>query len=110
MRLEFQDVPGHAGLVGRREPDGSLTTEDGPGQAVGYRAVCSCGWQGEHDYPPGEDGRMSANVEWSLEHLTPLWSVAPPAWLLNRSDGLRDALAELATTWPVQALGVLAEV
>jgi hypothetical protein len=110
MRMEIQDVSGHAGLVGRRDVDGSLADEDRPGKAVGYRALCSCGWQGEHDYPPDEDGRMSANAEWAVRHLTPLWSVAPPAWMLNRSDGLRDALGDLATSWPLQALGVLAEV
>ena len=37
-------------------------------------------------------------------------AVAPPGWLLNRSDGLRDNLDDLAVRWPLQALGVLAEV
>jgi hypothetical protein len=42
--------------------------------------------------------------------MKPLWVAAPPRWLLNRSDTLRHNLTELTTTWPLQALGVLAEV
>ena len=45
-----------------------------------------------------------------VQTVQPLWAVAPQAWLLNRSDGLRDNVAGLVADWPLQALGVLAEV
>ncbi len=73
------------------------------------RAACSCGWLAEADHPADEYGRMSAEVDWS-RHLVPMLAAAPPGWLLNRSDGLRDNVDELSVTWPLQALGVLAEV
>lgn len=109
MQIAFDDLPGHAGAVGLRLPDGSLSAdEDQSTAAVACRATCSCGWSGSRDHPPTDTGRMSATSEW-IAHMTPLWAAAPPGWLLNRSDTLRDNLAELADTWPLQALGVLAE-
>jgi hypothetical protein len=89
--MRFDDVPGHEGLMD------------------GGRAVCSCGWRGTEDYPAGEHGLMSMQLEWS-RHMAPLLVAAPPGWLLTRSDGLRDNVDELSARWPLQALGVLAEV
>ncbi|TQL36435.1 hypothetical protein FB564_1531 [Salinispora arenicola] len=103
-------VPGHAELVGFRLPDGALSTNAAaPADAVGYRAGCSCGWVGTRDYPATDEGRWMATSEWG-GHLRPLLAATPPNWLLNRSDALRDNVAELATTWPLQALGILAQV
>ena len=132
--MVVDDLPGHEGNVALRLPDGSLRVtsrqadpneespdemgldemgldEAGPDGAapVGYRAGCSCGWTGAGDHPPTPGGRMAAGSEW-WRHLMPLLTTAPPAWLLNRSAVFRDQLAELATKWPLQALGVLAEV
>lgn len=110
MPLNLDDLPGHAGAVGLRLPDGSLTAdEDHKTEPVAHRAMCSCGWSGSRDHPPTDTGRMSATSDW-VDHMKPLWAAAPPGWLLNRSDSLRENLAELTTTWPLQALGVLAEV
>jgi hypothetical protein len=110
VRIKLDDLPGHEGIVGFRLPDGSLLPPAGGiGDPVGYRAMCSCGWTGGSDYPPTDAGRMSATSDW-VQHMKPLWASAPPQWLLSRSDTLRDNLAELATQWPLQALGVLAEV
>lgn len=47
-----------------------------------------------------------ATSEWS-GHVRPILAATPPGWLLSRSDTLRDNIAELATTWPLQALGIL---
>lgn len=103
-------VPGHAELVGFRLPDGALKTDTtAPADAVGYRAGCSCGWVGTRDYPAADEGRWMATSEWG-GHIRPLLAATPPGWLLNRSDTLRDGVAELATTWPLQALGILAQV
>ncbi|WP_018584628.1 hypothetical protein [Salinispora arenicola] len=103
-------VPGHAELVGFRLPDGALSMNAAaPADAVGYRAGCSCGWVGTRDYPAADQGRWMATSEWG-GHIRPLLAATPPSWLLNRSDVLRDNVAELATTWPLQALGILAQV
>jgi hypothetical protein len=50
---------------------------------------------------------MSATSDW-VAHMRPLWAAAPPRWLLNRSDSLRESVIELAGSWPLQALGILA--
>ncbi|WP_026184773.1 hypothetical protein [Salinispora vitiensis] len=103
-------VPGHAELVGFRLPDGTLKTDAvAPADAAGYRAGCSCGWVGSRDYPVADEGRWMATAEWG-GHIRPLLAATPPGWLLNRSDTLRDGVAELTTTWPLQALGILAQV
>ncbi|MEV0327951.1 hypothetical protein AB0H63_16115 [Micromonospora echinospora] len=103
-------VPGHANLIGFRLPDGTLSTDaDTPTSPVGYRARCSCGWVGASDYPAADEGRWMATSEWA-GHIGPILAATPPGWLLGRSDTLRDNVAELATTWPLQALGILAEV
>ncbi|MEU9508778.1 hypothetical protein AB0D32_21165 [Micromonospora sp. NPDC048170] len=108
--MKLDDLPGHAGAVAVRLPDGSLTvTADRPAGAVGIRAQCSCGWCGPCDHPPNDTGHMSATSDW-IAHMKPLWAAAPPAWLVARSEALRDSLAELAADWPLQALGVLAHV
>ena len=104
-------VPGHESGIGFRLPDGSLRTAgEQPAGTTGYRAVCSCGWVGAADYPAADEGRWMATSEWGSAHMMPLWAATPPGWLLSRSDTLRDNVAELATTWPLQALGILAEV
>ncbi|MEE6257719.1 hypothetical protein [Plantactinospora sonchi] len=103
-------VAGHADLIAFRLPDGTLSTAAAaPAGTVGYRARCSCGWVGTGDYPAAEEGRWMATHEWS-GHVKPILAATPPGWLLNRADSLRDNVAELATTWPLQALGILAEV
>jgi hypothetical protein len=103
-------VRGHADLIGFRLPDGSLSTDDAaPTSAVAYRARCRCGWLGASDYPAADEGRWMATTEWA-GHIKPILAATPPDWLLGRSDSLRDNVADLATTWPLQALGVLAEV
>ncbi|KAB1138653.1 hypothetical protein F6X68_26025 [Micromonospora sp. AMSO12t] len=103
-------VPGHADLIGFRLPDGTLSTDAAaPATTVGYRAGCSCGWVGASDYPAAEEGRWMAASEWG-GHIRPILAATPPGWLMGRSDTLRDNVAELATTWPLQALGILAEV
>ncbi|MEJ3746309.1 hypothetical protein WEI85_23835 [Actinomycetes bacterium KLBMP 9797] len=107
--MTLDDLPGHEGLVGVRLADGSLRPEADAGAAVGYRAMCSCGWIGAADYGPTDEGRMSATSDWT-RHMGPLWAAAPPRWLLNRADSLRVSLSELVPQWPLQALGVLAEV
>ncbi|HZE39174.1 MAG TPA: hypothetical protein VE172_10225 [Stackebrandtia sp.] len=110
MRLRLDDLPGHAGDIAHRTPDGALSSDDAPrGDTVAYRATCSCGWDGTRDYPPTDEGRMSAGSEWT-SHMKPLWAAAAPAWLLNRSDSMRVAVAELVDTWPLQALGVLNDI
>ncbi len=110
MQIQLDEVPGHAGSLVVRLPDGALVPADQSGaDAVAVRAHCSCGWSGAGDYPPGETGRMSATSDW-VAHMKPFWAAAPPAWLVNRSDSLRDSVAELAGAWPLQALAVLAQV
>jgi hypothetical protein len=116
MHIALDDLPGHSGSTVERLPDGSLAGQ-GPGRGeddgpaghpapVGVLARCSCGWTGPAEHGPDEAGRMSAISDW-ISHMRPLWAAAPPAWLLNRSDSLRESVAELAETWPLQALGVL---
>lgn len=108
--MRFEGFPGHEGGIGVRRADGSLNTgATGIDGAVGYRAICSCGWIGAEDYPPADEGGWAATSEWG-RHMTPYWAATPPDWLLNRSDSLRDNLSELATTWPLQALTVLAAI
>lgn len=109
MRIGLE-VPGHDGIVGSRLADGSLLPEsDVSHPPVGYRAMCSCGWIGDADYPPAEHGQLSATSDWA-QHMKPLWAAAPPQWLLGRSDSLREDLADLTGRWPLQALTVLADV
>lgn len=109
--MQEELVPGHHNLLGFRLPDGTLSTAaERPEGTVGYRARCSCGWVGDTDYPAGDEGTWMATSEWGSAHMKPLWAATPPGWLLTRSDTLRDNIAELAPTWPLQALGLLAEV
>ncbi|GGM55995.1 hypothetical protein ACFFX1_07900 [Dactylosporangium sucinum] len=100
----------HESLIGFRLPDGTLSTDaTEPAGTVAYRARCTCGWVGGSDYPAADEGRWMVSSEWGA-HMRPIWAATPPDWLLSRSDSLRDNVAELATTWPLQALGILAEV
>lgn len=117
MQLTFDGVPGHTGMVGLRLADGSLIapppettppTENPP--ATAYRAMCSCGWTGTEDLPPTEEGTWAVGSQWGHQHMMPRWTTTPPTWLVNRSDVLRDNLSELAVTWPMQALGILAAI
>ena len=108
--MTVDGFPGHEVRIGLRLPDGSLAeTSDDPVRPVGYRAMCSCGWTGEEDHPPGEEGSWLVSSEWG-QHMRPIWATSPPSWLLNRAEGLRDDLTELSGAWPLQALGVLAEI
>lgn len=117
MHIALDDLPGHSGSTIERQPDGSLADADLGGaagddagrrsSAVGVLARCSCGWTGPTEHRPDEAGRMSAISDWVV-HMRPLWAAAPPGWLLNRSDSLRESIIELAGTWPLQALGVIA--
>ncbi|MGI5215873.1 hypothetical protein [Plantactinospora sp. CA-290183] len=117
--MALDDLPGHSGSTAERLSDGSLADVDaepsrGEGDgagprpsAVGVLARCSCGWTGPTEHRPDEMGRLSATSDW-VAHMRPLWEAAPPAWLLNRSESLRETVIELTGTWPLQALGVLA--
>jgi len=106
MPQQFE-LLGHTGAVGRRQPDGSLSATAETGSA--YRAMCTCGWVGPTEYPPGEAGSWSASSDWGA-HVAPIAAATPPDWLLNRSDGLREDLTDLAVEWPLQALAVLAAI
>lgn len=122
MRIALEDLPGHSGSTVERLPDGSLadleadpaastdlTRGESPGPrpaAVAVFARCSCGWSGPTEHRPDETGRMSAVSDW-IAHMRPLWAAAPPGWLLNRCDSLRESVVELAENWPLQALGIL---
>jgi hypothetical protein len=109
VRIEL-DYPGHAGSIGVRLADGSLHPDpDGRLEATAYRAMCSCGWVGPEDRPPAAEGRMMATSDWHA-HMKPVFASVPPDWMLNRSEGLRDAIAELKDRWPLQSLAVLASV
>ncbi|WP_344648877.1 hypothetical protein [Cryptosporangium japonicum] len=77
--------------------------------ASGVRAVCSCGWVGSTEHPPGDAATWSASADWGV-HIGAIAAVTPPDWLLNRSDGLRNDLDDLAREHPLQALGVLAAI
>ncbi|MFG1927866.1 hypothetical protein [Cryptosporangium sp. NPDC048952] len=79
------------------------------GSLVGFRAVCSCGWTGPTEYPDGETAEWGSAADWGA-HIGRIAAVTPPDWLLNRSDGLRDNLTDLAQEQPLQALGVLAAI
>lgn len=110
MRSTFDGFPGHQGMIGFRLADGSLVPPaETSAPAVAYRAMCSCGWTGPEDYPPREEGAWSVGSDWG-QHMKPVWAKTPPDWLLNRSETLRHDLAELAVSWPLQALGVLVEI
>jgi hypothetical protein len=103
-------LPGHEGGAAGRLPDGSLASgPDLPAAPVAYRAACSCGWQGAADHQADEFGTMSATSEW-IQHMKPLWATAPPEWLMARSQSLREAVADLTQSWPLQALSVLRDV
>ncbi|MDR7275093.1 hypothetical protein [Catenuloplanes atrovinosus] len=100
MRIEIS-LPGH---------EGTITSPTGPGgDVIAHRPVCSCGWAGSADLPPDETGRMRATSEW-LDHMRPHFAMAPPDWMMHRSDTLRAAIEDLTARWPLQSLGVLADV
>ena len=116
MRIEFDEFPGHAGSIGCQLPDGTIAPDRtatagsdraAPAGTVGYRAACSCGWAAPGTHPPEREGIWAASSDWA-GHMRPLWAAAPPQWLVNRSDSLRESIAALAGTWPLQALAVLA--
>lgn len=125
MKIGFEDLPGHEGDVALRLADGSLRLPgqdaDRPGhqgepspdeadrEASGYRAICSCGWNGSADHPLSQPGLTAASLDWS-QHVKPLLAVAPPVWLLSRSHAVRDAVTELSSSWPLQALAVLVDI
>jgi hypothetical protein len=38
----------------------------------GYVAACDCGWHGDRDYPPTDEGEEKAIAEWHERHMEPL--------------------------------------
>jgi hypothetical protein len=70
----IEDLWDHEGYGARRLPDGSLTGTWTAATAVfsAHVAACSCGWHGEREHPPTDDGEQAAIEQWETEHATPL--------------------------------------
>jgi hypothetical protein len=64
----------HEGYGARRLPDGTLTGTWTAATAAfsAHLAACSCGWHGEREHPPTDDGEQAAIDQWELEHAIPL--------------------------------------
>lgn len=67
------DSYSHEGYAARILPDGTETSRCcEPGEFVGYRPACDCGWRGTSIYPPTESGARHADDDWDHHHLRPL--------------------------------------
>jgi hypothetical protein len=74
MGVLLEDLYEHEGYGARRLPDGTLTGTWTQATAVfdAYVAACGCGWHGDVDYAPTEDGEACAIDHWRLTHAEPL--------------------------------------
>jgi hypothetical protein len=70
----FPPVESHEGYGARRLPDGKLTgTWTHETRAfTAYVAACDCGWHGEREHPPTDEGDEAAIAEWQERHMRPL--------------------------------------
>ena len=74
MGVLLEDLYEHEGYGARRLPDGTLTGTWTQATAVfdAYVAACGCGWHGDVEYAPTEDGEEAALEQWRAEHAQPL--------------------------------------
>ena len=70
----IEDLWDHEGYAARRLPDGTLTGTWTAATAAftAFVPACGCGWHGEREHPPTEDGEHAAIGQWELEHAGPL--------------------------------------
>ncbi len=102
----LEDLYDHEGWAGRRLPDGTLTGTFTAGTAdfLAYRSQCSCGWAGQREYSPTEEGEDGALAEWERDHAMPLMVRQVPADLAADLSDVRRRLNELAEDRPLAAL------
>jgi hypothetical protein len=71
MGVIIEDLWDHEGYAARRLPDGTLTST-GIREFTAFVPACGCGWHGDREHPPTEDGEELALDQWRAEHATPL--------------------------------------
>jgi hypothetical protein len=74
MGVVIEDLWDHEGYAARRLPDGTLTGTwtHATREFDAYVAACGCGWRGDVDYLPTENGEEFAIDQWRLTHAEPL--------------------------------------
>jgi hypothetical protein len=75
MGTFVEDLDDHEGFADRRLANGGLAWGVWSRDTLdwtGYVAACGCGWRGNLDYPPTEDGEQDAVQAWRSGHAEPL--------------------------------------
>jgi hypothetical protein len=74
MGTFLEDLWDHEGYAARRLPDGTLTGTwtAATAEFTAYVPACGCGWSGDREHPPTEDGEQAALAQWEAEHATPV--------------------------------------
>ena len=74
MGVVIEDLWDHEGYGARRLPDGTLTgTWSYASRAfTAFVPACGCGWSGDREHPPTDEGGEAAISQWRVEHAEPL--------------------------------------
>jgi hypothetical protein len=74
MGVVIEDLWDHEGYAARRLPDGTLTGtwSYATGEFTAFVPACGCGWSGDRDHPPTDQGEEAAIGQWRVEHAEPL--------------------------------------
>lgn len=70
----IEDLWDHEGYAARRLPDGTLTgtSSYATREFTGFVPACGCGWSGDREHPPTDEGEEAAIGQWRVEHAEPL--------------------------------------
>jgi len=112
MGAYLDDLYDHEGFGARRLADGALTEGWTAATATfnAYVAACDCGWRGEEERPPTEDGYEVALDDWEQTHARPLLARKVPDHVAEMITDLRAEVGALAKERPVAAQQALREV
>jgi hypothetical protein len=70
----IEDLWDHEGYAARRLPDGTLTgtLSYATREFTAFVPACGCGWSGDREHPPTDEGEEAAISQWRVEHAEPL--------------------------------------
>ncbi|MGH9226322.1 MAG: hypothetical protein ACRD2W_21605 [Acidimicrobiales bacterium] len=112
MGAVLDDLYDHEGFGARRLPDGTLTATWTATTADfdAYVAACGCGWRGDEDRPPTDDGYESALADWEHAHARPLLAGKVPDRVAELIRDLRTEVGALVKERPAAAQEALRDV